>query len=340
MRFRILHIIFFLIPFLVCSQNDLPTYQIRGSVKGKESRDPISNVIIYITGGLSTSTDILGNFTIPAKLGDVIVFQSQEFETVNYIVKNDEFIEVLVEGYTSSTSKKLRVSSGLGKVHGSYIDSANFYKKKNIDKSIDFIERSLTILDNRLDHERTAISFMTLGDVYMHWKQYDLAISNYKSAIKSRSSVTIRIKLGNSYFLNEQYRKSREIFLKLKKEKELTTYQKILIFEGLGNAYDKLDDDENSIGNYKSALRLANKDLVTPKITDLNSKLASVYSKTNRLKQAQGYFKNSLNLAEKENPKRAIEEKSKVANFFNDANLFDTFCAKSDLVILPLNDAL
>ena len=53
------------------------------------------------------------------------------------------------------------------------------------------------------------------------------------------------------------------------------------------------------------ALKIAKNDYVTPKITDLNSKLAEVFAAQGKTKKADGYFQNSLKLASKENKKRA-----------------------------------
>ena len=62
---------------------------------------------------------------------------------------------------------------------------------------------------------------------------------------------------------------------------------------------------------------MAQEHLITPKITDLNSKIAQSYQASGANDKASGYFENSLNLANKENKKRAAEEKVKVADFQN-----------------------
>jgi len=60
---------------------------------------------------------------------------------------------------------------------------------------------------------------------------------------------------------------------------------------------------------------VAQKHLITPKITDLNSKIAEAYNAQGIIDEAETYFQNSLQLASNENKKRAVEEKVKVADF-------------------------
>ena len=67
----------------------------------------------------------------------------------------------------------------------------------------------------------------------------------------------------------------------------------------------------------QNGLSVAKKHLITPKITDLNSKIAEVYAANGDLDNAQNFYSNSLNLASKENKTRALEEKVKVADFQN-----------------------
>jgi LytS/YehU family sensor histidine kinase len=73
-----------------------------------------------------------------------------------------------------------------------------------------------------------------------------------------------------------------------------------------------------AIEAYQEGLKVAMKHSIAPKITDLNSKIAQTYSDQGQKDKATNYFSNSLNLAEKENKKRAVEEKIKVAEFNGD----------------------
>ncbi len=326
MKYSIIIILFLTIFWGGYSQTPGQTqaFEIKGSVKTKETREPITDVRVYIIGGVSTQTDMLGEFHIKARKGDIIFFESPEIETVSYTIINDENIDVLVKGYeAASKAKKVSRKATASTQHKVFIDSANFYKKTDIEKSLTFIEKSLEVLSDRGDNEKTAQSFSTLGDIYLHYKQYDLAISNYKSALKDHYSTETKINLGRAYLLSSEYKSARDIFSELIDEGSLSDYNKITVLEGLGDAYKGLADDPKAINNYEKALKIAQDNLVTPKITDLNSKLAGIYSNQNNVPKAEEFYSNSLSLATKENSKRAVQEKEKVADFYNQSRQFD-----------------
>ncbi|MCH7525551.1 MAG: histidine kinase, partial [Bacteroidetes bacterium] len=74
---------------------------------------------------------------------------------------------------------------------------------------------------------------------------------------------------------------------------------------------------------YKEGLNVAEKHLIIPKITDLNSKIAQAYDANGKFKEAEGFFDKSLKLSVKENKKRAVQEKIKVADFQNSTQDYD-----------------
>lgn len=52
-------------------------------------------------------------------------------------------------------------------------------------------------------------------------------------------------------------------------------------------------------------------------MTDLNSKIGDAYSKDDRLQEAEAFYANSLRLSNNQAPQRAVREKEKVADFYN-----------------------
>lgn len=301
-----------------------PVFDIKGSVKAAETREPIKDVRVYIIGGESTQTDMFGKFRLKARKGDIIFFESPEIETVRYTIINDENIDVLVKGYeVASKAKKISRRATASSEHKTFIDSANFYKKTDIEKSLTFIEKSLKVVTDRGDNEKTAQSFSTLGDIYLHYKQYDLAISNYRSSLNDHYSTETKINLGRAYLLSNEFESARNIFSELIDEGSLSDYNKITVLESLGDAHKGLGDNAKAIKNYENALKIAQDNLVTPKITDLNSKLAGIYSNQNNVPKAEEFYSNSLSLATRENSKRAVQEKEKVADFYNQSRQFD-----------------
>ena len=320
-------IILFITTFTVCfsqGNQNYTTFAVKGTVKVKETLEPIVGVRVYTTFGNETQTDVFGDFKLKVKVGDVLFIESPDIETLQYTIVNDEDITVLVKGYEKiPKNKKIASRSNVSSQHTIFLDSANFYKKINIEKSLNFIEKSLSVLTERGDEEKMAQSFLTLGDIYMYYNQYDLAISNYESSLKQNNLNNTKINLGKAYLLNGNYNKSKAIFQELEKVQSFSNYYKINVLEGLADAYKGLNDNAKAIENYKKALKIAQDNLVTPKITDLNSKIAEVYSSEKNIPKAEEFYGNSLNLAKKENSKRAVKEKEKVADFYNESAQYD-----------------
>nr|WP_256259942.1 histidine kinase [Winogradskyella luteola] len=67
--------------------------------------------------------------------------------------------------------------------------------------------------------------------------------------------------------------------------------------------------------SYEKGLKIAKEHLIAPKVTDFNSKIAQAYNEKGEVNKAKGFFNNSLDLASRENKKRAVEEQVKVAEF-------------------------
>jgi tetratricopeptide (TPR) repeat protein len=321
----LLHIAVFLVVFSGVSQEtqQREVFEIKGTVKGKENLEPIANVDIYVSGGRFTKTDMAGRFRIQARIGDEISFRSPEFETVYHTIRTKEDIDVRVEGYIKEQEKKAYSKKAPEVQHEQLLDSAAFYKKKDIDKSIGFIEQSLTLLNKRGDKRKTAQSYSVLADIYVYYKQYDLAITNYQTSLREGYDATTKLKLAKAYLLNKNYKDASTFFNELKGVRGLSTYQQIEVHEGLGDAQKRLQNLSEALTSYTKALEIAKNNLVTPKITDLNSKIAEVYAQQNNIQQAEKQFQNSLELAKKQNARRAVQEKQKVADFYNEKNLYD-----------------
>ncbi len=313
--------IFFVGTLMTFSQvsEDFSKLNIRGSVKGQENRTPISGVEVSTSSGTYTLTDAFGEFKISASIGEELVFKSSEFETVRHIVRSGENVDVQVQGYSEnrkskSLGKKLERGSSL---HGDFLDSANFFKKNDIEKSIDFITKSIAELGNRGNTKQLADSYTVLGEVYFFHQQYDLAITSFKDALKARKSSKTALLLGKAYLGNIEYSNAEATLKPLVKVKNMVPFQKVELFEYLGDVYVGLDDINKAVAFYEEGLKIGRKNQITPKITDLNSKIADAYAKDGRNVEAEGYYTNSLRLAENEAPQRAIQEKEKVADFYN-----------------------
>ncbi|PKB42082.1 tetratricopeptide repeat protein [Cellulophaga sp. RHA19] len=292
-------------------------FTIKGTVKTKENRNPISGVEVSATSGAIVYTDAFGAYRIKAEVGDYLLFKSLEFETVEYRIKDDEDVDVLVEGLDED------VQLSKSALHKMYLDSAKQFKKIDIGKSIDYIRVSLEQLGKRGNNKERAASYALLGEIYQYHKQYDLAVDNYKESLTYSTTGESQLLLANAYLLNKEYKKAEVLFLKIDGSAKLSTYKKIVLYEGLGDAYKGLKNTSKAVANYTKGLDLAKKELVKPKITDLNTKIAEAYGDANQTEEAVGYFENSLKSAKTEAPQRALEVNDRAADFYSKNSLYN-----------------
>ncbi len=311
----------FLGTFMTFSQVSESTgkLNIRGSVKGKENRTPISGVEVTTSSGANTLTDAFGEFKITTSIGEELVFESSQFEMVRHIVRSGENVDVLVQGYSEVSSgrvldKKAKREMSLHRV---FLDSAIFFKKTDIEKSIDFITKSIAELGKQGNKTEFGESLTLLGEVYQFYGQYDLAIASFIDALEARKSTKTSLLLGKVYLLNKEYSNAEATLKPLVKVKKMVPFQSVELFEYLGDVYVGLGDINKAVAFYEEGLKIAEKNQVAPKITDLNSKIADAYAQDGRNVEAEGYYTNSLRLAENEAPQRAIQEQEKVADFYN-----------------------
>ncbi|MBT8255612.1 MAG: histidine kinase [Bacteroidia bacterium] len=291
---------------------------LKGQVLNAEDNSPIPLVNVEITGKGYATTNRAGEFQISAKVGDELVIRSDDFKTIYHIVKDQQRITVRVE-------KALEVEAVMSKRSRNdaidyfkvYIDSAKIALKSDAKKSIDYVNKALeTVTGKRTNEFQNAVAFETLGDINLYWQLPDLAITNYKESIRSRPLAATRIKLAKAFMMNNNYQESIGEYNKLL-QLNLSNYQRVEVFEGLGDNYKATKDAIKSVFNYQKALDLANQHKITPKVTDLNSKIGEAYAQSGAIEEAQEYFGNSLLLSEGENKKRAVQEKDKVADFYN-----------------------
>ena len=298
---------------------------IEGSVRGKENYTPISGVEVSTDKGQYTLTNGLGEFRIKAAIGDIIIFESPEFETVEHRITSDEDVDVLVEGYLqdakSSVSKKKVGRSTVN--HQRFLDSALFYKQTDLEKSIDFIAKSIADLGKRGNKTELSASLTALGEIYSYHKQYDLAITNFKDALAARKTSKTTLLLAKAYVDNKEFEEAQTELTKLIKAKNLTAAQRVSAYETLGDAYRGLLDFGKAEDFYREGLKIAEKNQMSIKIIDLNSKIGDSYASQNKVLEAEGFYNNSLTLSRSSAPERVVKENEKVADFYSDKNRYD-----------------
>ncbi|PNQ73990.1 sensor histidine kinase [Hanstruepera neustonica] len=295
--------------FYAQNSQSAQTFTVRGVIFDSEFQKPVSNANIEVNGGAYTTSNASGEFRIQVKKGDEIVIKHKDFETVYYTIKNQERIRVEVFPYRYSSEGE--ISDEPDMPFNSLIDSASIYLKTDFEKSIRFVTQALA--ESRSVKENSEV-YEILGDIYLHWKQYDLAVTNYRISLQSVQANEVKLKLAKAYWHNKNYQESLSVYNDINKE-ELSNWQLAVLYQGKGDTYYSMQDFSKALEEFNKGLQVAKKHDIKPKVIDLNSKIAQTYDAKGDVVEAEEYFESSLNLAAQEDKKRALEEKVKVADF-------------------------
>ncbi|WP_339877100.1 tetratricopeptide repeat-containing sensor histidine kinase [Olleya marilimosa] len=297
--------------------DDDATFTIKGLVREVDTYNPVVDVNIQVNGGSYTSTSLSGEFRISVKIGDEIMISHKDFETIYYTVKSHDDLTVEVHALIEDAYvKKIKTKSNSFK---STIDSAVFYKKISAEKSIQFITESIP---KSTSVKQNAEAFEVLADVYMYWKQYDLAVTNYRISLNNVNATDVNLKLAKAYFKNKNHQESLAIYNSLKTS-DLSNWQNVIRYEGLGDVYAQINQNSKATQAYTEGLKIATTNQILPKITDLNSKLGEVYNSEGNKAKAEVLLENSVALAAQENKTREVEQKIKFADFQNVNQSYD-----------------
>lgn len=299
-------------------------FDLMGLVQMKETLAPISGVSIATSHGQPVFTDAFGAFKIRTAVGEQLVIGNAGFKTVTLQVKSREELRVLLENYTDNDAEStaFSLSRRSATLHQSYLDSAEIHKKNNIAKSIDFVARSIAELGKVGNKKELAKSLSTLGEIYLFHKQYDLAIDNFEDALQANKTIAMALLLGKTYVSVKACQKAENVINPLIELKNMAPYQRVGMYELLGDAKKGLDDISGAVAFYNEGLKVAGKNQISPKMTDLTSKIADAYVQGNQLVEAEAFYGNSMELATQLAPKRALQEKEKVADFYNKKSQF------------------
>ena len=209
------------------------------------------------------------------------------------------------------------------KAFQSLLDSASFYKSSNIQRGIDFVAKSLEMLPVQGREKERALSLSKLGEIYQYHQQYDLAVDSYRDAQEIYRTTRTALRLGEVLIQTRSFEEAEAVLRPLIEITGMIPYQRLLLFEYLGDVYAGVENTKEAIAFYEEGLKIATKNRISPKIPDLNSKIADVYASDNRVQEAEAYYSSSLELAAGEAPIRAVREKEKVADFYNRENRYD-----------------
>lgn len=301
-------------------------------ITAKATKTPIKNAEVAVNGKNFYYSEINGFYKVNASINDELIVSHPDFETVFYTIKSNEEIRIEVENFPEKNAAK---SQNLPQtdVYLQHLDSAKFYKTKNIEKSLAFVEKAIQTDKTK---KRNATSYKTLADIYLFWKQYDLAVYNYKLSNQIAANTATEILIAKAQFLLKDYANSKVSYLAVL-AKKLTQINKVIVLEGLGDIGFKTKNYNYAKANYNKAFSLAKKHKITPKITDISSKLATVFSAEGNIDLAKNQFNNTLNFAAKESKNRVLQEEEKVADFLNTNKEYDKEIALRKQSLLKTN---
>lgn len=329
-KLNIIIFLFWIIPFGVNAQviNEQATIpsELYSDRVVDEDGTPLNGIRIRVKGtGITAYTDQNGEFSINAKNGDVIIL-SREGRIINsYKLDGSVYYEVQDKSVQVETSENKSYSkiSKKRKIDNTKhfqreLDSAIFHKSKNPILSVDFLANALNYANNKT---QISESYAVLGDVYRNLEQYDLAVGNYLIAVDNLSNDTNKLKLANAYLLNDEIEQSKKVYNQLLKNEDLTTMQKVLVYEGLGDVYYKTNDITKSLNYYKTALTFDERTSNSSNNTTLNSKIAKVLEFKGQTEQAESYLLSSQEIdGNQNNPKRNVIGNKRTADFYSRNN--------------------
>ncbi len=230
---------------------------------------------------------------------------------------------VAQSGNWPSTAEKKQVYTSL-------LDSAQIYLKVDANKSIFYVENALQLINSKRQRDQSAMakSYLLLGDIYFHWKIYDLAINNYNKTLKANASLyndaqktKIRLKLAKSYFYSQEYKKSKSIVLELLKGASSPAIR-IELWELLGDNWMGLSALNEANQAYQKALTIATKNELKDKAIGLNSKIASTYFSQGDFSNAEKNYFNSIQIAQEQSPQQEVIQNEKLADLYRGNNEF------------------
>ncbi|WP_459211366.1 tetratricopeptide repeat-containing sensor histidine kinase [Aquimarina rhabdastrellae] len=321
-RERIIFLVLLMVSFIGWNQSN-EYITVKGLVKEKRSHRPLAGVHIEVVGDAFTITNQLGEFSIKAKIGDKLIIRDDKFETVRYTVIDDQPLEILVKEHPREVEAQMRDDI----FHKEKVRLAKVTLKNDAVISIEHVAEALEVIkeDDPKHLEKRAELFELLGDINMHWKQPDLAESNYRKSLENVNAIKVKIKLGKA--LNDEGKYDGGIELldeMLQMKRKISPIERIIdINETIGDGYAGKDDHKTAIIYYKEALTLSERQKLNSRIIGLNAKLAECFQKQGLLNNAIGYYDNSIRLANKVGRKSSLRQKIKAADFYNRNSFYD-----------------
>ena len=153
---------------------------------------------------------------------------------------------------------KKRTESAELMSHQSFLDSAITFKT-DIDRSLDYITRALESLPDTGQEKERAMTLTTLGEIYDYHQQYDLAAASYQDALSVYKTSRTTLLLGGVLIQLNSLEEAESILEPLLEIQGMVPYQRIVLFEYMGDIHAALQDTRTAVTYYEEGLKIAQK---------------------------------------------------------------------------------
>jgi len=297
---------------------ETPLLTIDGSVM-----KPVSRVNIEVLGGDYTSTNSSGDFTIQARVGDELVIRNAGFETVYYTVKDGQRIRVEVQPEETELDLDEVSLDDVQEEKLSFDENLELGRinyKEDASKGLDYVANALE--DKTISPEKRAEGFVLLAEIYSYWKQYDLAVTNYRLSLRSNTTLATEMALAKTYFLNKNYQESIALSQAILTNR-LEVLAKLQIQENLADSYKATGDTTPAEQVYQDILKTANEQGNTDVSVRVTTKLANIFDATGAPQKAKNFYNQALEISEQEITANSARVKVEAADYYNRTQAYD-----------------
>lgn len=314
---------------------------IKGSVLDVETMTPIAKVNVEVAGGDYTATNGAGDFTIQARVGDELVIRNAGFETVYYTVKDDQSIRIEVKPEETELDLELKEkfnepSQEQATSFEKYIALGKSSYKQDATQGLDYVASALE--DQNLNAQQRAEGFIVLAEIYSHWKQYDLAVTNYRLSLRAKKSLVTEIDLAKTYYLNKNYQESIALSETILTNK-LMPATMLQVEENLADSYNATGDIKNAERVYNIVLENAKRQGDKTAQTRLTTKLANLFAKNGASQKAEKFYDEAIEISTK-NKTSSARVQAEAADYYNTAKAYDQEIALRKQVLDNLDDVV
>lgn len=320
------------------SRATAPLLTIKGSVLDIETMTPISKVNVEVVGGNYTATNGAGDFTIKARVGDELVIRNAGFETVYHTVTDEQRIRIEVRPEILELDAEEISVNDIEQEVLSFEENIQLGRKSyttSASQALDYVANALE--DKTINASQRAEGFVVLAEIYSYWKQYDLAVTNYRLSLRENKTLTTEIALAKTYYLNKNYQESITLSTTIL-ESRLNALTMLEVQENLADSYNATGDALNAETVYQEVLKNAKSLKKTTIATRVTAKLANLFASSGSPQRAAAFYDDALEISEQEVSANSARVKVEAADYYNKTKSYDEEIALRKEVLNTLKD--